>query len=50
MAHPITRSNMNTIQYKKQINNKIRDKENQDKGLYWFVSQKNLHLICFKNP
>jgi len=34
MARPITGSNANTIQYQEQLNNKIKDRENQDKGLY----------------
>jgi len=50
MAHPITNVNINSIQYQDQLNNKIRDKESQDKSLYWFSPQENLHPVCSKNP
>ena len=49
MAHPITKANINLVQYQDQFNNKIRNLENQDKGLYWFNFQKNLHLVFSKN-
>ena len=44
----IDKKNTNTIQYQDLLNKKIRDKENQDKGLYWFNSQENLHQFSLR--
>ena len=45
MTHSITRLNTNTTKYHQKTNNKIKNIDKQDKSLYWFSSQENLHLV-----